>query len=386
MAIPRERTQIATRKGGTSGRFTWWPDTGPGDEVNTSLNFARDSVGPDDDYPLDFDRQELSGGNINQDFGGYFSSWFRNWVPEIVRAGFNVGHLATNTSLLDAYYATQIAARTNPSRPYVDIPREVSELRDLAAFFRTGYGDRNFLPGLDRRTPGEFGRGYLGYQFGIEPTANFVAKLATAHQAVTQRYDEIKRLVATGIKRTMTLDFSSVSSREYRYIDTAHATLGGYFDTTTIEEVRAHIRWGLYPQQFAGAATPSARDALIQQWATDAVYGKTIDVSTIYELTPWSWLLDWMVSTGDYFSAVRNIVPALLKEVVVMRHRKTESYYPGESFVPEGGGKRITIAPIRLTRESKMRRFSFISPLPVHIPLIDKGRAQILASLAAARF
>lgn len=385
MAIPRERSVITTRNGGTCGRFTWWPDTSAGDEVNTSLDFARDSVGPDDDYPLDFDRQELAGGNINQDFGGYFSSWFHNWVPEIIRAGFNVGHLSTHTSIFDAYYATQIAARTNPSRPHVDLPREISELRDLASFFRTGFGDRDFLPGLDRRTPGELGRGYLGYKFGIEPTGNFVAKLLTAHKAITERVSEINRLVATGIKRTMTLDFSSVADREYRYIDTAHATLGGYFDTTTIEEVRAHIRWGLYPQSLPGEEQPSARNAVIQQWARDAVYGNTVDVSTIYQLTPFSWLLDWMVSTGDYFRAVRNIVPALLKEVVVMRHRKTVSSYPGESFTPEGGGKQITIAPIRLTRESKQRRFSFISPLPVHIPLIDKGRAQILASLAAAR-
>jgi hypothetical protein len=90
MAYPRERTVIATRKGGTCGRFTWWPDMSPGVEVNSSLHFARDSVGPEDDYPLDFDFQDYSGGLMNQAFAGYFSSWFTNWVPEILRSGFNL--------------------------------------------------------------------------------------------------------------------------------------------------------------------------------------------------------------------------------------------------------------------------------------------------------
>lgn len=385
MSYPRERTSIATRSGGTCGRFTWWPTDGPGVEVNSSLNFARDTIGPDDLYPLDFDRQELSGGTMNQAYAGYYSSWFSNWVPEILRSGFNISHLATGTSLLDSYYATQIAARTNPSRPYVDLPREIAELRDLAQFFKTGSQDRNFLPGLDRRTPGEFGRGYLGYQFGVAPIGRFIASLATAHDAITKRASEIRRLVATGINRTMTLDFGSASSREYRYIDTAHSTCGGYFDTTTIEEVRAHIRWGLYPSALEGVTSPGARDAQIQQWARDAVYGRTIDASTLYQLHPYTWLIDWGVSMGDYFRATRNIVPALIKEIAVMRHRKTVSSYPGETFDPGGGAKNISIAPIRMTRESKMRRFSFISPLNVHIPFIDKGRAQIIASLAAAR-
>lgn len=385
MATPRERTMIDTRTGGTCGRFTWWPEVSPGVAVPFRLNFARDNVGPEDDYPIDFDYQEYVGGTVNQKFGGYYSSWFNNWVPEILRSGFNLSHLRTGTSLLDAYYATQAAARTNPSRPYVDIPREIAEIRDLPTLLRRGFGNPGFLPSLDRSTPGQFGSGYLGYQFGIRPIADTIAKMATAHQQVTRRVEEVKRLVATGIKRTLNVDVSTAQSDEYRYIDTAHSTMGGNFHTWTVEGVRAHVRWGLYPSAIPDNMSNSERNALITRWATDAVWGRTIDTSTLYDLTPWSWLLDWFSSLGDYIHASRNIVPALLKEVVVMRHFKTVSSYPGETYDPGGGAQMISIAPIRMTRESKTRRFSFISPLPVHLPFLEKGQVQILASLAAAR-
>jgi hypothetical protein len=374
MAIPRERTSISTRNGGTCGRFTWWPADGPGVQVNSGLNFARDSVGPEDDYPLDFDRQELSGGTMNQAYSGYFSSWFNNWVPEILRAGFNITHLATGTAAFDSYYATQIAARTNPSRPYVDLAAELLQLPELAHILR------NAGPGLARQA----GSAYLTTSFGIQPVGGVIARLINSHRVISERVNEIKRLAAYGIRRTMTMDFSSASSRDYRYIDTAHSTAGGWFDTTTIEEVRAHIRWGLYPGALDGLVTPAAIDAQIRSWATQAVRGQTIDLSTVYQLTPWTWLLDWFASTGDYLKATRNIVPAILKEVVVMRHCKTVSSYPGESYDP-GGAARMHIAPIRMTRESKSRRFSFISPFTGHLPFLENRQMATLASLAVTR-
>jgi hypothetical protein len=104
-----------------------------GVEVNSSLHFARDSVGPEDDYPLDFDRHDYSGGTMNQAYAGYFSSWFTNWCPEILRSGFNLSHLTTSSDLIvDPDYATQAVARTNPSRPSVDLPVEIGQLHEIA--------------------------------------------------------------------------------------------------------------------------------------------------------------------------------------------------------------------------------------------------------------
>lgn len=376
MSIPRERSVVSTRHGGTCGRFDWWPNTGPGVEVNAALNFARDNVGPEDDYPLDFDRHDYSGGEVNQQYTGYFNSWFKNWVPEILRNGFNLSHLVVPTDgVVDADYATQAVARTNPSRPYVDLPVELLQLHELSQIVH---------PRNNPSLPRQGGNAYLTTSFGIQPVGGAIARLINSHNVINRRVQEIRRLVATGIRRTMTMDFSSAVGREYRYIDTAHTTMGGWFDSQTICEVRAHVRWGLYPAAFEGHETPSQMDAQIQQWARQSVRGETIDLSTIWQLTPWTWLLDWFLGIGDYLKSQRNIVPALLKEVTVMRHRLTVSRYPGEDYQPSGGA-RISIAPIRQVRESKSRRFSYPTPLTAHLPLIGARESAVLASLAVTR-
>jgi hypothetical protein len=377
MAYPRERTMVDTRDGGNCGRFTWWPDMTPGVKVSFRLNFARDSVGPEDDYPLDFDNQEYSGGLMNQEYAGYFSSWFVNWVPEILRAGFNLSHLSTSSDLIvDPDYATQAVARTNPSRPYVDLPTEILQLHELSQILH---------PRTNPSITNQLGNQYLMTSFGVMPVGSAIARLIDSHRVINDRVKEIRKLVATGIRRTVQLDLTSAEDNPYWYIDTAHSTAGGTFNVRTLCEVRSHVRWGLYPTAFQGHETPAQIDAQIRLWARQAVRGETIDLSTVWQLTPWTWLLDWFLGVGDYLKSQRNIVPALLKEVVVMRHRKTWATYPGITYEPGGGAKTMHIQPIRMVRESKSRRFSFPSPLTAHIPLIGAREGSVLASLAATR-
>jgi hypothetical protein len=380
MAFPRERTRVFTRRGGTCGRFTWWPDYGSGVEVNSGLAFARDSVGWEDDYPLDFDRQEYSGGTMNQAFSGYFSSWFNNWVPEILRAGFNLSHLHTSSdSDVDPYYATKAVARSNPSKPFVDLPVELLQLHELADLIRPGRRPNAVAPAQ------QLGSQYLMTSFGVMPVADAMARLYHAHSVIDRRIQVIERLRAKGYRKTMDMDVSTAQSTEYWYIDTAHSTAGGNFNISTVAGVRAHVRWGLYPGAFAGHETPNQMRAAVRQAAEESLLGSTIDLSTVWQITPFTWLIDWFLGVGDYLKSQRNTGLALLKEVVVMRHRKTVATYPGITYEPGGGAKTMHIDPIRMERESKSRRFSFPSPLTAHLPLLDSGSCATLASLAATR-
>jgi hypothetical protein len=348
-----------------------------GVEVNSALHFARDSVGPEDDYPLDFDFQDYSGGLMNQDYAGYFSSWFVNWVPEILRSGFNLSHLSTpSDGIVDPDYATQAVARTNPSRPTVDLPVEILQLHELAEILH---------PKTNPTITNQVGSAYLTTSFGIQPVGSAIARLIDSRRVIRDRVKEIRRLVAYGIRRTVQLDLSSAEDNPYWYIDTAHSTAGGTFQVRTLAEVRSHVRWGIYPGAFQGHETPDQVDAQIESWARQSVRGETIDLSTFWQITPWTWLLDWFLGIGDYLKSQRNIVPALLKEVVVMRHRKTWATYPGITYEPGGGAKTMHIQPIRMVRESKSRRFSFPSPLTAHLPLIGAREGSVLASLAATR-
>ncbi len=376
MSIPRERTAYTTRNGGTCGRFTWRFDPSSGEQVPSHLDFCRDNRGDGDNYPLDIEHHEFQGGRINLRYNGYFDSWFNDWVSEILRPSFNMSHLGTDSYLLDSAYATNAVARTNPSRPGVDTPREIAELRDLSRVMRDRGAQTHY---------GRVGQMFLGHTFGTLPILSTISDLLNSQKAIESRRHEIQTLVSRGINRTLTMGSYSNTARDYRYIDTAHATIGGWFDTTTKEEVRCHVRWRIAENAFAANATPDHIKRVIDSWASRSVLGATIDLSTAYELLPWSWLADWFGSTGDYLVGCRNIIPATMLEVVVMRHRRTESSFPGADIRPNPFGPVGQVEAISMKRETKSRKFSFASPFAAHIPAIDAGRAGILASLAVTR-
>lgn len=109
-----------------------------------------------------------------------------------------------------------------------------------------------------------------------------------------------------------------------------------------------------------------------------SLYGLTVDASTLWEALPWSWMIDWASSVGDYFKANRNIVPATLMGVHIMRHTKTvhecDAHISGTT----------TMEGIRVVKETKTRNPSFVAPA-AHFPFLSGNQMGILASLAVTR-
>lgn len=54
--------------------------------------------------------------------------------------------------------------------------------------------------------------------------------------------------------------------------------------------------------QFPPAELPSLRESLV-----DKLYGENPTIDTLYNLTPWSWLLDWFTGFGEYVNIIERI-------------------------------------------------------------------------------
>lgn len=304
---------------------------------------------------------------MNKEFSGYFSSWFVNYVADVARAPFT-DHLSTG-AMSTGYAATKAAAMTNPSNSPLDLGVSAGETREIPHLVRER-GNRMLR---------EAGNSYLTYKFGAVPIARDLINLYRLPQSVDATVRKIQELKLHGLRNTVTLGSWSATGSQFRWVQTNGAFIGGNFDAETLEQVRAHVRWAPSVE-----LSQLNNPAEIRALATQAASGATIDFQTIWNLMPWSWLIDWFSSLGDYFAANRNTIPARLQDLVVMRHTYTREFWAGGTFA-DAYGVPIHVEPIISTRESKIRQPWPPDPFSIYLPFLNSGQVAILGALAASR-
>ncbi|DAD51336.1 TPA_asm: maturation protein [ssRNA phage Gerhypos.2_23] len=356
----RTRSSNSSRFKGTTGRFG---SVSGGGTILSSSHACDDIVGSGDNAPFSVTHITLDGGVINKPNTGFFSSWFNNYVADVLDVPANFGHLGIIDDISNVDAATQAAARTNPSRPYVDTITEVLQLHELTDLLH-----RNGSSIISR-----YGQKNLGLQFGLLPIVEDIDGILNFSDQVHNRVQEINRLKERGLRRTVSCGSFGASSKQNLFIQTQNTFIRDDFDVSTTLNVRAHCRW--LP---TGDPSILSSPREVRELARRAVQGITMDASTAWELMPWSWLLDWAGNVGQYFAAHRNIVPAVLSDVSVMRHTRTSWSWKGTHFDD------VTVTPINVRRESKTRATSFTAPI-AHFPFLSGNQMGILASLAVAR-
>lgn len=364
----RDRLSNSSRFKGYTGRFGSFSG---GYDVLSAVHSCSDVVGSGDNAPLHVHHVTSDGGVLNKPNTGFFSSWFDNYVADVLDNLDNFDHLGIVDDISNVDAATQAAARTNPSRPYVDVPADILQLHELADLVHTrGNAILDGKNDITRRVGNE----NLRIQFGFLPVWRDAVNLFNFHEQVNRRVDEIKRLKQQGgLRRTVGIGSYSNSGTNSLFVQTSNTFIRGDFDVSTTLDIRAHCRW--LPDD---AQNVLSSPASIRALARRAVTGGTLDASTVWQIMPWSWLLDWCGTVGQYFAAHRNIIPATLSDVAVMRHTRTSWAWPGAAFDD------VTCTPIRVTREDKTRATSFVAPV-AHLPFLSANQLGILASLFATR-
>ncbi|DAD51677.1 maturation protein [ssRNA phage Zoerhiza.1_28] len=268
--------------------------------------------------------------------------------------------------------ATEGAARTNPSRPSADIPANLLELGALS------HAMRNAPSTLGRmwQAAGALGRANLYVEFGLKPIVGDLIKVLDLKRLINQRVKELQRLRSEkGLRRTVTVYdgsthgmWNAVVQSNFQFFTTDAAYI-------TSERVRVHCRW--YPAAFS-LPWETTDDDMVKQ-AYKALLGLDLTQwDTYWEALPWSWLIDWMSTCGQYFRATRNIIPARLGAVTVMRHTRTEW-----NFGQCRNGDAVC-SPAHVVREDKDRVLAPVSPSAT-LTFLTPGQMGIVSSLAVQR-
>lgn len=370
---PRSRSMTTTSSKGrivTNGVLV-----AGGGTVWQSTNSCSDQTGPGDCAPLNIDKVSKEGGRVNV-FNNANNFWDNYEVDYLQNPDSDHLSSAIGEDFLDAKYATEAAARTNPSRPYVDVPVNILELgsrigriRDIGREFFAGGYIRGRGP---IRTAASVN---LLYQYGLAPIVGDIVKLTNFNDQLQRRMLEVGKLAGpNGLRRTLGVGAWSATHTMSRVMQSNQFFWTAPVTRVTRQSVRAHLRW-IAETEFGGMTNTE------RQWsAVRALQGLTLDGSTLWESCPWSWLVDWGSTVGDWFKANRNIIPATLSGVHIMRETVTELTTPAVSFGSAG-----QMSPIRVVHTSKTRSPSFVAPV-AHFPFLSGNQVGILASLAVTRY
>lgn len=121
-------------------------------------------------------------------------------------------------------------------------------------------------------------------------------------------------------------------------------------------------------------------------YARSLAFGAGLRPSSLWNAMPWTWLIDWFSSLGDYIAANDNTVPVTLSHFSIMEYRGIfavdHSFYPG--YNPYGASFVLNGKPVY---EMKLRSPIISPPSPsFHLPMLSGKQLSILSALAIQKF
>lgn len=346
--------------------------------------WCEDTVGlTEQDNPFDLVkwttlRMKLDGEYHNQ--YGQLISKFEMYPPD-----YQVSPMDSRTPFAyDAYnLAQRLAAITNPSRAYVNVPQFIGEFKDIPQLIRSiprllkSKGD-TLMGQLNR-----IGEANLTWRFALRPLISDVQKLANFQNSVNQRMRMLDKLRTYGaIRRRANLSNETHNAVTKDIIlQSAGTTLRADRHDDYNQHVWGTTRWNLN----AGATIPYGHKELAL-WAQNLSAGMNSygAFQAAWELTPWSWLIDWFVPIGDWLEANNNSVPVTCTSICLMRHTKLRSVYKVKHATWYTIHGRHMEAEERKWRQVVSPTILLLPPL-ANLDFLTGSQWSILSSLAMTR-
>jgi len=238
-----------------------------------------------------------------------------------------------DSSSMNADGATAIA-QVAPTNPTANLATT------LAESFREGVPSLPGIQSWERRTRAlkSLGSEYLNYQFGWAPLAHEVHEVVNAarfHRDIMQNY---RHNEGRDVHRRF--DFSPESTVHEVQVTNGNAFLplnntylleaaGAGAGTRVVRCTNERRRW------FEGCFTyggPSDLDNFRRHLGfgseADAVFGLSLNPDVLWELTPWSWAIDWFTNAGDVIHNISAFAAAgLVMRYGYMMEENISTYY-----------------------------------------------------------
>lgn len=344
--------------------------------------FCEDVIGVSvgDNQPFTVTRVTRSGGLINGKEASLLTGYIWNDYPcAYIEDAYCVSHHSITGRPTNGSMATNIAARTQPFRAEAVAWEYIDQLHNLGRSAESKYSGALFrllkvVPRSVWRKLSRAAKINLMIQFGLVPLISDINVLLSFQKRVDSRVKEMERLYgARGLRRTLHLwDGSHMTNISNQTIQSNGVLLHARITKTTTIGINGHIRWyGIFPL--------GKTDERLHSMATKAIAGTELDPFVIYELMPWSWLVDYFLNLGSLVKAAKNSFTCYHEQVTIMEHKCTRTISSNHDTA--SGEVVVTCTPMFVTSESKTRNLA-TPTLNAQESVLTNAQLSILGSLA----
>lgn len=270
----------------------------------------------------------------------------------------------------------EILARTNVNKPGANLPQFVGEFRDLPDMIR----------GVQRTWSDIFrlaATGNISWKWFVAPFVSDLWKLCQFSEGVQRRLEDFKKLrVEKEVKKRVKLGKSFATKTTNVIVNSQDMVIRADRTTVTRQNVWGSTSWKIAP----GITLPQMNIDL--HWrAFESYYGLTTynGFRTLWELTPWSWFVDWFVDVSSFLDANDpGSVPCNSFNTCIMRETSTRDTYSNFTGLSPLATLSGYMYGERVTKER------FVAPtgilLPTFLsPLVDQNKWLTLGSLFVIR-
>lgn len=294
------------------------------------------------------------------------------WVVDARTLSFPPSNSSTDAQL-DALGATAIA-RCKPTRSKANVGVALGELirEGIPKIVVSGWHDRarNLRTGQFVQPEHVVSDNYLAYQFGLKPLGQeigtFAAEVIRADQLLRQYEKDAGKVV----RRRFTFPPKHETTTWTAYAP-SQAYIGSPQSGSTnpllspdqlgeMQVVRelTQKRWfsgafTYYLPNWYDARSEMSRNALLAK----EILGVDLDLEVIWNLTPWSWAVDWFSNAGDVISNVNSMVEdgLIMRYGYMMEHTIVKDTYT-RAYRNHFRGNVALDSSVTLVTETKIRR------------------------------
>lgn len=370
------RNRERSRENAIPGQYVFGPQNGaildgpyPGFSGSSWTETCADSTQP---YPFVNDQSFLlvskrAGGMKLNGFYHLFSGYGYTYSNYSVTNRSGYQYCPSQSDFNSAFWVTKALANMNPSKPLVDLPLFLFELKDFPRMLKD-LG--RVLQG--RAKPVDVPNGHLAYVFGWAPLVSDLLKLLKLQQSIEERKRYLQRLErGTRLKRIL---FQGEVSR-VRQVD-GYTISGVTADVELIEHLKVWFTAN------AKLQIPLTNADLEEDRLIRLLLGATPAASTLWNAVPWSWLVDYFVNVGDTLEAQRGWIPFSTTRMCVMGHSIIQSNLTRMRVTEPT----LSVSDSGMITEVK-RRTVVANPMPwlTYDPFLSTSQMAILTSLVVSR-